>query len=325
MEDMPYRLQKPVDLDETDRKLIRLVAENGRLSNRALAGEVGLTEATIAARLRSLSERNVLGFTASLDWRAAGYHWDAWLEVTVQGRSTREVGQELAAVEGVQAVAAVFANYDLLVHVILPTQDDAVDFVDRQIARVAGVQRVRTNVALETVKATTRFARIPIIPGPLHFPNPVVELDDLDKALIEKLIIDGRQSNREVARKLDVSETTVRSRLRRLESSGLLRITARSSALLTGELGAWGFIGVDVAGGSVREIAMRMAAMPDTVVVAITAGTHDILAFVIARSRSRLLDLADTIRNLPHVEAAPTSEGIEDYGIEVWWSRLVDA
>src|SRR5512138_699965 len=83
-------------IDDIDRSLIELLTENGRFSNRALASKVGLSEPTVGARLRSLAERRVLGVTASLDWVAAGYCWDAWLEIAVEERSPREVAVELA-------------------------------------------------------------------------------------------------------------------------------------------------------------------------------------------------------------------------------------
>ncbi|MDQ8702594.1 Lrp/AsnC family transcriptional regulator [Streptomyces sp. LHD-70] len=54
----------------------------------------------------------------------------------------------------------------------------------------------------------------------------MTELDDLDRAIIAELEQDGRRAFREIARSLDVSEGTVRSRFRRLEESGVLKITA---------------------------------------------------------------------------------------------------
>ncbi|MGW2897299.1 Lrp/AsnC family transcriptional regulator [Streptomyces sp. NPDC001212] len=53
-----------------------------------------------------------------------------------------------------------------------------------------------------------------------------IELDSLDRAIIAELEQDGRRAFREIARSLDVSEGTVRSRFRRLEDGGILKITA---------------------------------------------------------------------------------------------------
>jgi Lrp/AsnC family transcriptional regulator for asnA, asnC and gidA len=51
-------------------------------------------------------------------------------------------------------------------------------------------------------------------------------LDATDRAIVGELQSDGRRSFRDIARSLDISEATVRARVRRLEESGALRIVA---------------------------------------------------------------------------------------------------
>jgi len=53
-----------------------------------------------------------------------------------------------------------------------------------------------------------------------------VRTDDVDERILDLLCDDGRLSNREVARRLDISEGTVRQRLRRLEDARAIRIGA---------------------------------------------------------------------------------------------------
>ena len=50
--------------------------------------------------------------------------------------------------------------------------------------------------------------------------------DDVDERILELLRDDGRLSNREVARRLDISEGTVRQRLKKLEDARAIRIGA---------------------------------------------------------------------------------------------------
>ncbi|MDI2128556.1 Lrp/AsnC family transcriptional regulator [Yinghuangia seranimata] len=52
----------------------------------------------------------------------------------------------------------------------------------------------------------------------------VITLDDLDKALIHALEVDGRASFARIARVLDVSEQTVARRYRRLRGAGAIRV-----------------------------------------------------------------------------------------------------
>ncbi len=312
-------------LDDADVRLVELLSQDGRMSNRALAGEIGLTEATVAARIRSLFDRRIVGVTATLDWQAAGYRWDAWFEVEVDvgDQSVRSVGEELARLEGVHAVHVVFGSVDLLVHVLLANSDEAVEFISERFKVVKGVRRLRLNVTLETRKYTTQFARLPVRPRALNFPSPALELDDLDRALIEAVVADGRQSNREIGRQLEVSEGTVRVRLRRLESIGLLRIAGQSDPFLTGVVRAWAFVGVELTSGAARSVSEKLCALPEVTIVALTAGRYDILSFVTGRSRSRLVDLVDELRTMPGVRATETWDVVHTLGLNYHWARLL--
>ena len=312
------------EVDQVDRDLIALLTANGRTTNRALAAEVGLTEPTVAARVRSLANLRVLGVTATLDWAAAGYTWDAWLQVSVKGRPVKEVGAELASLDVVHLVNLVFGPFDLLVHILLADESAAIDVIDRQIGGIRGVYAVRPSVTLETIKFETKHARIPIRPIRLSFPNPVIDLDPLDFALINALVGDGRQSNREAARNLGVSEGTVRVRLRRMEEAGLLRITARSDPYLTGELNAWATIGVATERGASRSVAGQLAAMSETTIVTLLAGAEDILASVATATRSRLVDLVlEEVRAITGVRSTATWDLVSTATLSYQWARLL--
>src|SRR4029077_771674 len=50
--------------------------------------------------------------------------------------------------------------------------------------------------------------------------------DDIDRAILRELQEDGRRSFRAIARSVGVSEGTVRTRVRRIEDAGALRILA---------------------------------------------------------------------------------------------------
>jgi Lrp/AsnC family transcriptional regulator for asnA, asnC and gidA len=50
--------------------------------------------------------------------------------------------------------------------------------------------------------------------------------DEIDRGILRQLQEDGRRSFREIARAIDVSERTVRTRVRRMQDTGLLRFLA---------------------------------------------------------------------------------------------------
>lgn len=313
-----------VPLDEADQRIIELLIADGRASNRLLAAEVDLTEATVATRLRRLVDQRVLGVTAIFDWEAAGYRWDLWLAVLVEGRPPRDVARDVAALPSVHSVSIVLGRYDLIVHVRAPDRSDVVAFLTETVSGVPGVRDVTADVTLAWVKYVMNWAALPAPPARLEFPDPVVELDDLDHAVIGALAHDGRQSNREIGRQLGVSDGTIRARLRRLEEAGMLRITAQVDPYRVGTVGAWAFLGVETEAGATKSTAEALAAIPEISLVAITAGRHDLFVHAAAATRTRLVELiVHELRELPGIRSTETWEVVSNVTHDYRWVRLL--
>jgi DNA-binding Lrp family transcriptional regulator len=319
--------RRGVPIDETDVRLLELLGADGRSSNRALAQEVGLTEATVAARLRNLVEQRVLHVGAGLDWKAAGYRWEMHVLVSVRDRPVTEVGRAVAAVEGVVSVLVVFGRVDLVVRVLLPDQS-AVGRLHEQLGAIPGVAAIESSVAHETRKWTTRFASrsaVARLDTSVAFPAPVVPLDAVDRALVDELLADGRRSNREIARRLEISEATIRSRLRRMEDAGILRIRGQVDAERAGLVAAWAVVLVTTTGGTTSAVADRLAALPEVATVSLTTGRQDLILFLTAPTRGRLVQLVTgRIRELPGVRSTETSEVIGTVAIKYQWVRFLD-
>ncbi|ANY07585.1 Lrp/AsnC family transcriptional regulator [Pseudonocardia sp. HH130630-07] len=74
-----------VRLDETDRRLLRLLEQDARTPNNALAEAVGIAPSTCLGRIRALRERGVIrGYHADVDPAATGHPLQAMIFVTLQ-------------------------------------------------------------------------------------------------------------------------------------------------------------------------------------------------------------------------------------------------
>ena len=100
--------------------------------------------------------------------------------------------------------------------------------------------------------------------------------DDLDRQVIRLLCADGRRSNREIARRLNVPEATVRYRVRRLVESGILKITASVDPAHLG-YALTAVISVQVEPERTARAAEIISGMPEVMWATITAGAHDIM------------------------------------------------
>src|SRR3954468_24530643 len=79
-------------LDPVDTKLLRILAEDARIPNNALAERVGIAPSTCLTRVRALRERGVIrGFHADVDPAATGRPLQAMVSVRLQAAARRRM------------------------------------------------------------------------------------------------------------------------------------------------------------------------------------------------------------------------------------------
>jgi DNA-binding Lrp family transcriptional regulator len=117
-----------------------------------------------------------------------------------------------------------------------------------------------------------------------------IEFDEIDQRIIALLREDGRMPFRSIARTLELTETTVRARVRRLEASNAMKVVAVT------DFQAAGYdlllaVGVQVEGRSPQAVAQDLAALREVFSVNVVIGTHDIELLVVAEDQAALAEL----------------------------------
>jgi len=107
--------------------------------------------------------------------------------------------------------------------------------------------------------------------------------------IVRLLQEDGRMSTAEMARRIGVSEPTVRKKLARLQGEKVIRITAIADPI---DLGyeAPTYIGLDVERAKIGEVAAVIARYPTVSSVAVATGPYDIIIEAAFESIPKLYD-----------------------------------
>ena len=100
-------------------------------------------------------------------------------------------------------------------------------------------------------------------------------MDDLDRKIIAELKKDGRQSAQSIAEVVDASGVTVRSRIKALETEGLLKVVAVTDFAAAG-FGVVLAIGVEVERRKPEDVAADLAKFDRVLAVNLTTGANDI-------------------------------------------------
>lgn len=125
-------------------------------------------------------------------------------------------------------------------------------------------------------------------------------LDDVSKAIIEQLQVDGRRSYAAIGKVVGLSEAAVRQRVQRLIDAGVMQVVAVTDPLQLG-FPRQAMIGLEVE-GDLETVADALAEMDEIDYVVITAGSFDLLAEVVCRNDDHLLEvLSKRIRKIPGV------------------------
>lgn len=127
-------------------------------------------------------------------------------------------------------------------------------------------------------------------------------IDDLDRAIISLLQFDGRMPFTKIAVELDISEGTVRRRVKQLTEEGTLQIVA---IVEPHELG-WkevAMIGISVKSNQITAVAEEIAQLSEVSYLFQAAGEFDLFAEVSCRDREHFVSfLNNKLQQVPGVE-----------------------
>lgn len=151
-----------VELDDTDRLILRLLQDDARLPNNAIAAAAGIAASTCHARIRSLQERGIIrGYHADVDPAAVGRGLQALISIRLQAHARANLTRfeeylaELPAVEGIFFVTG---DRDFLIHVAVPDSAALRELVASNLSVRPEVAGTSTAVLFDYVRPGTARA-----------------------------------------------------------------------------------------------------------------------------------------------------------------------
>ncbi|PTW51311.1 MULTISPECIES: Lrp/AsnC family transcriptional regulator [Rhodovulum] len=150
-----------IELDDTDRRILRALAEDATQSAGALGRRFGLSQPACWRRIRRLEEAGVIaGRRAVLDAEALGFSVSVFLGVKLatKGRvGLEQFERAVTAIPEVQTVQHVLGLFDYRLKVVARDLPDFERVLRRRIMTLPGVGNVEANVILSEER----------LPGPL--------------------------------------------------------------------------------------------------------------------------------------------------------------
>ncbi|MDR3221491.1 MAG: Lrp/AsnC family transcriptional regulator [Candidatus Accumulibacter sp.] len=149
-----------METDRYDRQILRILQEEGRISNQDLADRIGLSPSPCLRRVRALEETGVVkGYRALLDAKTLGYSLMALIYISMDmhtperfdnfERQIREIPEVLECL----MITGQDADYQLKVAV--KDMDAFQELLLNRITRIQGVTGVHSSFVLRKIVDTT--------------------------------------------------------------------------------------------------------------------------------------------------------------------------
>lgn len=141
-----------IELDETDRQILRALAEDATQSAGAIGRRFGLSQPATWRRIRRLEAAGVIrGRRLRLDHAALGFGVSVFLgiKLAAKGRgSVEDFERAVSAIPEVQTVQLVLGLYDYRLRIVARDLPDFERVLRRRIMTLPGVGSVEANVIL---------------------------------------------------------------------------------------------------------------------------------------------------------------------------------
>jgi Lrp/AsnC family leucine-responsive transcriptional regulator len=146
-------------IDAIDRKILRILQEEGRITNLQLSEHIGLSAAPTLERVRKLERAGIIqSYHARVDASKLGFG----LKVIIQVSLIRQIDNamqkfvdQIRDIEEVVECAQVTGDYDYYLKVVVKDIAEYDELVNTKLSKIEEIGQMRSSVLLSTIKEST--------------------------------------------------------------------------------------------------------------------------------------------------------------------------
>lgn len=146
-------------LDQMDREILRLLQEDGRMSSAELARRVNLSAPGLQKRLKKLEQNGIIDrYVTLVNREALGLDLLCFAQVTLTHHQPECVNNFCTQVQGLPEILEchyLAGEFDYLLKFVVANHQHLEKLLREKIIPIAGVDKIRTSIVLNEVKAST--------------------------------------------------------------------------------------------------------------------------------------------------------------------------
>ena len=141
-------------LDRLDCQLIRLLQQDGRMPNNAIAQKLAISEFTVRRRLKRLLDNEVIRIVAVADPIDLGFEIAGNLKIRIDLKKTDQVLEQLKQIDALIWVALTTGGTDVDADFVARSLKEFQELIFKRISRIDGVLSTETSLMVDLVKDT---------------------------------------------------------------------------------------------------------------------------------------------------------------------------
>lgn len=143
-------------IDETDKKILQLLSENGRMSYVDIGKELSLSRVAVRERVNQLIDKGVIEqFSVVINSEKIGRKVSAFFEVDCEPSSLVQVAEALANNPRVASCYQMTGPSTLHMHVLVEDFVNLEQFINEELYALEGITRVESHILLRRFKSRT--------------------------------------------------------------------------------------------------------------------------------------------------------------------------
>jgi Lrp/AsnC family transcriptional regulator for asnA, asnC and gidA len=298
-------------IDQLNLKILRDLLSDGRKPLAQIAQENYTSKEVVTKRVKQLKSKGViLGFTTQNSIKCFDANFVANILIYVQRGKMELAVQEVRKIPNVVHAYPVAVKQAVLVEVSLKniTELDTAKKLIHELPFVlgtdvtiwTGIRTIPENLSifdsLEPVKKESPTS----IASSASRNGAEPEMDDVDKAIIEKLAINGRMPFADIAEPIGVSTETVLRRYEKLKETRNLKVVAQIDPKKIGYY-AFAIFNLSFSQEALADNIDRISSTPDVNRVIKSAGYQDLTFTLMIRDINHFIEMQDRMVVLPNI------------------------
>ncbi|MFG1294855.1 MULTISPECIES: Lrp/AsnC family transcriptional regulator [Xanthobacter] len=149
----------PRPIDATDRRILRELQREAKLTNAELASRIGLSPSPCLARVRALEHDGVISrYVALVQPETLGLEISVFIQVTLERQAEQALDTFESRMDRCPEVMECYlmtGDSDYLLRVLVRNISELQRFIVRDLSKIPGVANIKSSFALKQVKYNT--------------------------------------------------------------------------------------------------------------------------------------------------------------------------